>query len=138
MKNFFDRIGLALARFMQGRNGIDRLSFATLWGGLICMILSAGAHSTPLSLLGWALYFWTIFRILSRNTAKRREENRRFEAGWLKASTAVRQWWLRVKNIRKYKYFRCPQCRARLRLTRGCGEKTVTCPQCKHTFTQKA
>lgn len=138
MRNVFGRIGLAVARFMRGRNGIDRLAVAALWAGLICAMLSGPMRSGLLSLTGTALYGWTLFRMLSRNTARRAEENRRFTAAWGRATTAARQWLLRVRNSRTYKYFRCPQCRARLRLRRGCGEKNITCPRCGHAFTQKA
>ena len=44
----------------------------------------------------------------------------------------------RLKNRKKYRYFRCPNCHARLRLPRGVGEVTVNCGQCKHSFRKKA
>ena len=53
-------------------------------------------------------------------------------------SGSVRQFIVRLKNIRKYKYFKCPQCHARLRLPRKVGEVTVTCGKCRHAFKQKA
>ena len=45
---------------------------------------------------------------------------------------------LYLKNMRKYKYFKCPECHARLRLPRKVGEVTVTCGKCHHAFKQKA
>ena len=51
---------------------------------------------------------------------------------------SVRQFINRVKNLRKYKYFKCPECHARLRLPRKVGEVTVTCGKCRHAFKQKA
>ena len=56
----------------------------------------------------------------------------------MKLKTELRQAVVRMKNIRKYKYYKCPNCKARLRMPRGLGEKTVTCSQCKHSFKQKA
>mgnify|MGYP003296038983 CR=1 FL=1 len=50
----------------------------------------------------------------------------------------VKQFFLRLKGTKEYKYFRCPSCKNRLRLRRGCGEKHITCPVCKHQFDQKA
>ena len=50
----------------------------------------------------------------------------------------IRQFINRLRNIRKYKYFKCPQCHARLRLPRKVGEVTVTCGKCRHAFKKKA
>jgi transcription elongation factor Elf1 len=40
--------------------------------------------------------------------------------------------------MKKYKYFKCPECKSWLRLPRGVGEVTVTCGKCRHAFKQKA
>ena len=52
--------------------------------------------------------------------------------------TKARQFVLRQKNKKDYKYFRCPQCKVLLRMKRGTGEKEITCAKCGHQFTQKA
>ena len=73
--------------------------------------------------------------MLSRNVPKRQAENNRyvhFLNNWTKE---VKQFFLRLKGTKEYKYFRCPSCKNRLRLRRGCGEKHITCPVCKHQFT---
>jgi hypothetical protein len=69
---------------------------------------------------------------------KRQAENSRyvhFMNNWQKE---VKQFFLRLKGTKEYKYFRCPGCKNRLRLRRGCGEKHITCPVCKYQFDQKA
>ena len=50
----------------------------------------------------------------------------------------MKQFFLRLKNSREYKYFHCPQCRVLIRLKRGTGERMVHCPKCHHDFQQKA
>ena len=127
-----------LARMMQGRNGMDNLGLAALWMGLIMSLLSSILGLELLWLLGLALYAYSIFRMFSRNTGKRAEENRRYVqrfSGW---QTKVRQFFIRLKNCRVYKYFKCPQCHTMLRLKRGSGVKAVHCPKCGHGFDQKA
>ena len=132
------RIKMAMASFMQGRNGVDNISYHALWGGLILILLDNFIGTGLVGLLGSALYFYSFFRMLSRNVEKRQAENRRyvqFTANWKKE---VKQFFLRLKGTKEYKYFRCPACKNRLRLRRGCGEKHITCPVCKHQFDQKA
>ena len=129
---------MALAGFMQGRNGVDNLGWHALWTGLILSLVGSFMGSMLLGLVGNVLYFYAFFRMLSRNVVKRQAENTRyvqFTTNWQKE---VKQFFLRLKGTKEYKYFRCPSCKNRLRLRRGCGEKHITCPVCKHQFDQKA
>lgn len=132
------RIKMALIRFMQGRNGVDNLGYHALWGGLILSLVNMFIGSLILGLLSNVLYFYAIFRVFSRNVARRQEENRRYVSFFANWRKEVKQYFLRLKGSKEYKYFRCPGCKNRLRLRRGCGEKHITCPVCKHQFDQKA
>lgn len=127
-----------LARLMMGRNGVDNLGLAALWGGLILSMLDLLLGTGVLRIIGLAMYIYSIFRIFSRNTYKRAAENRRYVELSTSWKTKLSQWFMRLKNGRTYKYFKCPQCHVMLRLKRGCGEKTVHCPKCSHEFRQKA
>ena len=121
------RIKMALMRFMQGRNGVDNLGYHALWGGLILLIVNMFLGSLLLSLIGNVMYFYALFRMLSRTVVKRQAENSRyvhFMNNWQKE---VKQFFLRLKGTKEYKYFRCPGCKNRLRLRRGCGEKHISC-----------
>lgn len=129
---------MALANFMQGRNGVDNLGFATLWTGLIVNLVDSFLGTGLLSLLGTALYFYTMWRMFSRNVYKRAEENRKYVAFSNGITTKVKQFFLRLKNSREYKYFKCPQCKVLIRLKRGSGEKQIHCPKCGCEFSQKA
>ena len=132
------RIKMAMARFMQGRNGVDNISWHALWGGLIVMLADGFIGTGVLTLLGNALYIYALFRVFSRNVGKRQLENQRYVQFTEKVSKEVKQFFLRLKGMKTYKYFRCPACKTRLRLKRGAGEKHITCPLCKHSFDQKA
>ena len=76
--------------------------------------------------------------MFSRNLTKRQAENRRFESACARSKTQLRQAKNRFKNRKQYKYFRCPSCKAWLRLPRGKGVVTVTCSRCHTSFTQKS
>ena len=132
------RMRMALARFMQGRNGVDNLGYHALWGGLIICLVDTFISTGILGLLGNVMYIYAIFRMLSRNVSKRQAENSRyvqFTNNWQKE---VKQFFLRLKGMKTYKYFRCPGCRNRLRMKRGSGLKHITCPVCKNQFDKKA
>ncbi|MBQ7850774.1 MAG: hypothetical protein IJ343_13700 [Clostridia bacterium] len=135
---FLTRLQMALTRFMTGRNGIDMLAYHLLWGGLILSIISIFDPTGITGLLSTAMYVYMGFRVLSRNLPKRQAENARWTQFYENASKEVRQFFLRLKGRKTHKYFRCPACKVRLRMKRGSGEKTITCPKCRHQFQQKA
>lgn len=135
---FMTRLQMALARFMTGRNGMDNISWHAFCAYIAIIVINLFLGSGLLDLLGLALMVYAIFRILSRNIAKRQEENSRYIVFYEKVSKEIRQFFLRLKGMKTYKYFRCPGCKNRLRMKRGSGEKTITCPVCHHQFQQKA
>ena len=136
--SLLQRLRASLARLMAGRHGADEFSLALLIAGLVLSMLASFTRLGLLSLIGMALYILSIFRIFSRNHAKRGEENRKYLEVWNKCTGGIRQFFVRLKNARRYKYFKCPECHARLRLPRKVGEVTVTCGKCRHAFRQKA
>ena len=138
IRNNWNRLKERITHWFRRCNGADNLGLAIIIAALIATILGHILQWGLLSLLGMGLYAWSLFRMLSHNKAKRMAENGRFTAWWLKTKREISQAIVRLKNIRKYKYYKCPNCKARLRMPRGIGEKTVTCSQCRHTFQQKA
>lgn len=134
----WQKIKNGFRNFVQGRYGGDKLSLTMLIVGLVCSMVTSFTQIYIFYYAGLVLYILALFRMFSRNTARRAAENRKFLAFFTKLSTEVRQFFVRLKNCRKYKYFRCPQCSARLRLPRKVGEVTVTCSRCKHQFKKKA
>lgn len=134
----WQKIKMGLANFMAGRNGSDQLGLALLIAGIVLSLVSNISGLGILSYLGLALYFWAIFRMFSRNLAKRRAENEKYVNFRKNFKSNISQFFVRLKNSKKFKYFRCPECKARLRLPRKVGEVTVTCGKCRHQFKQKA
>ena len=81
------------------------------------------------------LMFW---RMLSKDRLKRQHENQTYLQKTYGARKAVTEWFNRVKNGKKYRYFTCPQCKKRLRVPRGVGNITITCKGCGNKFDKKA
>ena len=121
-------VGL-LRTFMAGRYGTDKLNMLILSVGLVASLLSVIFRFRPVNLilfiLSYGMMFWAIFRCLSRNTYKRYQENRKFLqlAGRLKD--------------REHRYFDCPKCRQMVRVPRGKGKISITCPRCREKFVKK-
>lgn len=136
--SILQKIKAAIQNFMKGRRGADELSMALLIIGVILSMLSSILRLNILYLLSLAIYIFALYRMFSRNLEKRYAENAAFLKLWRGKSSAVRQCFNRMKNSKKYKYFKCPECKSRLRLPRGVGEVTVTCGKCHHAFKQKA
>ena len=136
--SFLQRLKERLAIFMQGRHGPDNLGMFTLLSGLVSSLLGSFTGIGLFSLVGFALYVTTVFRMLSRNNTKRSEENRKYidlTSNWkLKSSQFIK----RMKNSKDYKYFKCPNCKVLLRMKRGSGERDITCVRCGHQFKQKS
>ena len=129
---FRDLIGkfkTGLRRFMAGRYGTDRLNMVILCAGLVLVIIYGLVPNAALKLILWAasygLMIWAVFRSLSRNTYKRYQENRKFS-----------QFFDRLKD-REHRYFDCPKCRQVVRVPRGKGKISITCPKCKEKFVRK-
>lgn len=136
--NFLYRLKMWVSRFMEGRYGPDQFGIFTLVFGLVLSLLSGVIGLPVIGLLGTGLYIYTLFRLFSKNRNKRIAENQKYVALSSNTKTKARQFILRQKNKKDYKYFRCPQCKVLLRMKRGTGDKEITCAKCKHQFHQKA
>ncbi len=120
---------LAMGRFMMGRYGVDRLNMVILVVGMVAGLLSTFLRGSWVGLVLWLFsygcMFWAIFRLLSRNTYKRYQENRRY--------LTLRD---RFRD-RQNRYFSCPKCRQVVRIPRGKGKVAITCPKCRERFIKK-
>ena len=114
---------------MAGRYGTDKLNMVILSIGLAVSLLSVVFRYPPVNLLlvllSYGLMIWAIFRTLSRSTYKRYQENRKFL-----------QVIGRLKD-RHNRYFDCPKCRQMVRVPRGKGKISITCPRCHEKFIRK-
>lgn len=141
-----------LARFMAGRYGADQFNrFLSI--ALLVMIginmFARGRLGAVLSLLTWALFLYSMFRMLSRDHGRRQAENR----WYMEKSARFRGWaWQRRTKLEQRRnqkqrqqqqrqshvFFSCPKCQAQLRLPRGRGNIEITCARCGHKFMGKS
>ena len=129
-------------KFFSGRYGNDHLGIillliSTFFG--IVAFFAGGVYSMIFVLLQLIFIALWAMRAFSRNFYARSRENRAvlylwrpFRNRYIELSKAFG----RMKD-RKHKYFKCPRCKSRLRVPRGRGEITVTCPRCRYRFDKK-
>jgi ribosomal protein L37AE/L43A len=135
---FLEKLRLQAVRFMAGRNGIDEIVTALLWVWPALYILGLLTRVWPLLVLADAAMIYMVFRMLSKNVVKRRAEAAAFSQKTAPWRRKIREYAAMAKNYRKYAYFSCPKCKAKLRVPRGVGNVTVTCKHCGNRFDKKA
>jgi len=122
----FQRLGDGLRRMMAGRNGVDKLAWFECILGLALNLIGSFSGLEVFMFLAYIPLVLAIFRIFSRDTSRRYEENLRFE-----------QFLQRIKGMKQYRYFKCPACKTRVRVPRGKGKIRITCPSCRERFEKK-
>lgn len=129
LRQIGDKIRFGLRSFMQGRYGTDKLNMTLLGIGcvivLISMFFGNSLLKLILTLLAYALVIVSIFRCFSRNTYQRYQENRRY-------LMLVNQF-----KDRTHRYYRCPKCKQTVRVPKGKGKISITCPKCQEKFIKK-
>ena len=131
-----------LAKFMIGRYGIDRLTNCMLILSMVLLVVSAFLSGKKagsiLSGLAFALIVLGYARIFSRKTGKRYAENQAFMRLWNKAAAPFRALKEGYKVRKTHRVFRCPSCKAMVRVPKNVGKIRITCPHCKAAFVKKA
>lgn len=114
-----------LYQTFQGCYGVDKLNLTILYADVALCFVNLFLRSGIISILVWALWLLSLFRMLSKNRYKRYLENRKYL-----------QMIDRVKD-RNNRYFKCPKCKQIVRVPRGKGKISITCPKCRERFIKK-
>jgi hypothetical protein len=127
-----------LQRFMMGRYGNDQLNQFIFVLAIISMVLELVTHLSLFYILALAMIILGYVRTFSRNINRRYEENMRF----LEKKDAI------LNRFRKHKYYAsqrkdfhiytCPTCRQKIRIPRGKGKISVTCPKCRSSSIKRS
>jgi predicted RNA-binding Zn-ribbon protein involved in translation (DUF1610 family) len=118
--------------FMRTRYGADELSAIIALVSFAILLVVSIIDLWWLSLLPLALVGYAAFRILSKNIPARKKEN--------EIIINIKNAFSNLKNIKiekkpkedkSFALAKCPSCGVTLRLPRGKGEFSITCPKCK-------
>ena len=127
-----------LRRFMIGRYGTDGLNQFLSIASLVLLLIAIVSRVGLFTWLGVALLVFCYYRTFSRNISKRTEENYKFYTLKDRVSSKFRSWKEQWANRKVYHYYRCPQCRQKLRVPRGRGRIQISCPRCGTQFIKKS
>lgn len=130
MKNLKQKFKL----FMISRYKNDRLNMHLSIIVIVLATINFFFSNRILYYITLAIFLVTLFRYFSKNYNKRRRENYLY-GQWL---SKIKKSFNKLKNIGKYKYLKCPNCKKETRVPRKRGEIVVTCPSCKHKFDAKS
>lgn len=127
-----------LRRQMAGRYGSDQLSVALLVLTFLLILLGFIPKLGFLQFISYIPLLLCVFRMFSRRQDKRHMENYKFMVYWQRVVGLYYKKRQQVKNRRIYKYFRCPDCKQKMRVPRRKGKIAVICPKCHKQIIKKS
>jgi DNA-directed RNA polymerase subunit RPC12/RpoP len=123
-----------LRQFMYGRYGVDELTRFILMFDCFLMVISFLIRSDILNITCILIIVLCYLRMFSKNHSKRYAENQIY----LKYRNHFFVKTSRFKydfNQRKiYHIYKCPNCKQKIRIPRGKGKISISCPHCKTEF----
>lgn len=127
-----------MQRFMAGRYGNDQLNQFIFIVAIISMVLEIITWQSLFYTLTLVLLILAYVRVFSRNINKRYEENMKF----LQKKDAILNKFRRQKYYaaqrRNFHIYTCPQCKQKIRIPKGKGKISITCPKCRTSFIKKS
>ncbi len=130
-----------LQEFMRGRYGFDELGIVLIVVSAVLNLVSRFIFNFPvritLQFISLALLLYFIFRVLSRNCYQRSRENDIFKPAFTKVKDFFKITYRKFKDGRTHRYYKCPACKAQLRVKNVKGEHTIRCPKCGNQFKKK-
>lgn len=127
--------------FMRGRYGFDELNGTFLALSIILSLVSRFVFYFPariiMELLSLIFLGLCIFRTLSRNCYQRSKENDVYKPVFIKVKDFFKITYKKFKDGRTHRYYKCPACKAQLRVKNVKGTHTIRCPKCGHQFQKK-
>ena len=123
-----------LKKMMVGRYGTDQLSMALLTTGMILLAITLPFKGVFIRLLPLIPIIIAYYRVFSKHIYKRQQENFKFIRFYTPIYKRFNIWIKRFKERKTHRYLKCPTCKQMLRVPKGKGNITITCPKCKNDF----
>ncbi len=126
-----------MQRFMAGRYGTDQLSFALLLLGMILTMVANRLRMPFLMILSYIPFVLCLYRIFSRNINRRQMENNRFFKLWFPWKKRITEGINRQKASKYFRFYKCPNCKIRVKVPKNRGKIKIKCPKCRQEFIRK-
>ena len=127
-----------MQRFMAGRYGNDQLNQFIFIVAIISMVLEIITRQSLFYTLTLVLLILAYVRVFSRNINKRYEENMKF----LQNKDVILNKFCKQKYYaaqrRNFHIYTCPQFKQKIRIPKGKGKISITCPKCRTSFIKKS
>lgn len=137
MQNFLYKI----QEFMRGRYGFDELNKTLLVLSIVLNIITRFVYNFPahiiIQVIALSLFVLCVFRMLSRNCYQREKENSVFKPFYEKVRDFFKITYKKFRDGRTHRYYKCPNCKAQLRVKNVKGAHTIRCPKCGYQFQKK-
>ena len=131
-------------KFMQGRYGVDDFSRFIMGVALTLIILTMVVTmfnrnvGSILDFLGIAAIVYAYFRIFSRNIQQRYAENQKYLNYRYQMAVKWDRFKKHLAQRKIYRFYKCPQCKQKVRVPKGRGKICITCPKCRTEFVKKS
>ena len=116
-----------IQRFMIGRYGADELAKAQSIAALVLLFLSMFSRLGIFYWLAIALMIYSTWRMFSKNISARYAENQKYL-----------NYRYQMAQRKNYRFYKCPQCKQKVRVPKGRGKICITCPKCRTEFVKKS
>lgn len=127
-----------LQQFMSGRYGVDQFSRFLLVIAIICMVVSMIFRSSVCNVIAVALLVLCYYRMLSKNHSRRYRENTVYLKYQGNLTGFFRSKKRYLTQLKDYHIYTCPSCKQKIRIPRGKGKISITCPKCRTEFVKKS
>lgn len=123
-----------LRRVMMGRYGNDTLNNALLIGSVVLILLDRLTRLQLFWIVAFAMLVLCYLRMFSRNIARRYAENEKFLTIWNPLRARLMAALDGVRDCKTHRHYKCPSCGQKLRVPRGKGKISISCPKCGSGF----
>ena len=131
-----------IGRFMAGRYGNDKLNqfmMAVFLGcGVLNLFVRNAYVSTVLNSWECLLILLVYIRMFSRNISKRYAENQKYLNYRYQMAVKWNRFKKHLAQRKNYRFYKCPQCKQKVRVPKGRGKICITCPKCRTEFVKKS
>lgn len=109
--------------FLKGRYGVDEVGKTIFVISIVAYLLGTILQNAIIATLGIMGFIIEFFRMLSKQSWERSEENRKY-------LEFIRLWKLKYENRKEFRIYRCKRCGRYIRVPKGKGKIQVTCTKC--------
>jgi len=135
VRGWIQRMNWKMQKWMQGRYGQDELYVCLSVIALVSILLSG--VSPVFTILAFVSIFFAMFRCYSKNLEKRRQERNTYLKLISKPKRILALQKQKWRDRKTHRYFKCSGCGQVMRVPRGKGKITMTCPKCRKTHMHK-